>query len=89
VRHGSSELFFLRQYPDVYFASVFLSEMKSKLEEQSMAVAGRWLRLLRDTDTRDECRDQFEEWFSEEEMDEAQLRVTLRLWRNVVREPRR
>ena len=54
-----------------------------------MAVAGRWLRLLRNTDTRDECCDQFEEWFSEEEMDEAQLRVTLRLWRNIVREPRR
>jgi ferric-dicitrate binding protein FerR (iron transport regulator) len=74
----------MRQYPDVYYASVFLHVMKLKPGEQLAAEAGRWLTGLRERDVREECREQFEEWFDEEELDEEQLRVTLRMWRNVI-----
>jgi ferric-dicitrate binding protein FerR (iron transport regulator) len=79
----------MRQYPDVYYASVFLHVMKLKTGEQVAAEAGRWLTGLQERDVREECREQFEEWFDEEELDEEQLRVTLRLWRNVIRDSHR
>jgi ferric-dicitrate binding protein FerR (iron transport regulator) len=74
----------MRQYPDVYHASVFLHAMKLKTGEQLAAEPGRWLTGLRERDVREECREQFEEWFYEEEWDEEQLQITLRMWRNVI-----
>jgi ferric-dicitrate binding protein FerR (iron transport regulator) len=55
-----------------------------KTNTQLAAETRRWLRGLNDADLREECRDQFEEWFTEEEMDEEQVRVTLRFWRRVL-----
>jgi ferric-dicitrate binding protein FerR (iron transport regulator) len=63
--------------------------MKTKHEEQLVAETGRWLRSLREPEAREECREQFEEWFSEDEMDDEQVRVTFRLWRNVLGGARR
>ena len=58
--------------------------MKAKTEEQLAAETGRWLRGLSGPELRQECRDQFEEWCKEEEMDEEPLQVALRFWRRVV-----
>jgi len=79
----------MREYPDVYSSSVFLRAMKLKTDEQLAAETIRWLRGLKERDFRDECRDEFEEWFSEEELDEEQVRVTLRMWRNLIGASRR
>jgi len=79
----------MRQYPDVNGASVFLRAMKSKTDEQLVAAAGHWLKGLRNEDLRAECRDQFEEWVSEEEPDEDQLRITKRLWHSMIANSRR
>ena len=55
-----------------------------KTDTRLVAETNRWLKGLRDPDVREECRDEFEEWFSEEEVDEEQWRVTLRLWRRLI-----
>jgi ferric-dicitrate binding protein FerR (iron transport regulator) len=60
-----------------------------KTDTRPAAEISRWLRGLRDPDVREECRDEFEEWFSEEEIDEEQWHATLRLWRSVIGAARR
>jgi ferric-dicitrate binding protein FerR (iron transport regulator) len=53
-------------------------------DEQLADTAGRWLTDIRNPDVRSECREEIEEWLSDDEWDSEVVRTAQRFWRRLL-----